>query len=297
MTEPTVAKPIVVGVDGSTSALDATRWAAAEAARRSTGLVLLHSYPPVPFRGPRRGGSTAEFGNAVRDQGRQWLDATAAVAREAAPGVEVTTELVEGGAAEQLVGRSATAELVVLGSRGLGGFTGLLVGSIAVAVSTHALCPVVVVREGQAPAQDAPVVVGVDGSVTSEAALEFAFQVAELRGAPLLAVRTWSDSLVDATKRTVQVAAAVEEIEAEERQLLEEEVGACAKNHPGVTVRQELVRGGAVRVLTEQSASAQLVVVGTRGRGGFRGLLLGSTSQSLIYNAQGPVAVVPPAHQ
>lgn len=296
MTDPTVAKPIVVGVDGSASAIDATRWAAAEAARRGTRLVLVHSYAAFSH-GPRRGGATAAFGEAVRDQGRQWLDATAEAALEVAPAVDVHTELVEGGAAEQLVGRSATAELVVLGSRGLGGFTGLLVGSIAVAVSTHALCPVVVVREGKVKPADAPVVVGVDGSATSEAALEFAFRAAELCGAPLVAVRVWADSLVDATKRTVQVAAAVEEIEAEERRLLAEEVDALAKDHPGVPVRQELVRGGAVRVLTEQSATAQLVVVGTRGLGGFRGLLLGSTSQSLIYNAQSAVAVVPPDHQ
>jgi nucleotide-binding universal stress UspA family protein len=279
-------KPIVVGVDGSPSAIHAARWAAAEAAR----LVLVHSSPPLPVH------SSQEFGAAIRDQGRHWLATAEASAKVVAPQVETSTELVTGGAAEQLVGRSASAELVVLGSRGLGGFTGLLVGSIAVAVSTHALCPVVVVREAQPQADradDSPVVVGVDGSAASDAALRFAFDTAARRGAPVLAVRAWRDDLVDATRLTVLIAASVEAIESDERRLLAEQVAACAEEFPGVPVRQLLSRDGPASALIAQSASAQLVVVGTRGRGGFRGLLLGSTSQSLIYHAECPVAVIP----
>jgi nucleotide-binding universal stress UspA family protein len=245
-------------------------------------------------------GSAAEFSEAVRDQGRHWLATAEASAEVVAPQVEMSTELVTGGAAEQLVGRSASAELVVLGSRGLGGFTGLLVGSIAVAVSTHALCPVIVVREAQPQADradHAPIVVGVDGSAASDAALEFAFETAALRGAPVLAVRAWRDALVDATRLTVLIAASVEAIEAEEQRLLSEQVAARAQACPDVPVRRLLSRDGPAPALIAQSASAQLVVVGTRGRGGFRSLLLGSTSQSLIYHAECPVAVIPPAHQ
>src|SRR5690242_18677292 len=106
-------KPIVVGVDGSPSAIHAARWAAAEAARRGTRLVLVHSSPPLPVHSPPV--STAEFSAAVRDQGRHWLATAEASAKVVAPQVETSTELVTGGAAEQLVGRSASAELVVLG--------------------------------------------------------------------------------------------------------------------------------------------------------------------------------------
>lgn len=300
MTEGTATKPIVVGVDGSPSAIHAARWAAAEAARRGTRLVIVHSSPPVPVHSPQVAVSTAEFSEAVRDQGRHWLATAEASAKVVAPQVETSTELVIGGAAEQLIGRSASAELVVLGSRGLGGFTGLLVGSIAVAVSTHALCPVIVVREAQPQAdrdENAPIVVGVDGSAASDPALKFAFETAALRGAPVLAVRTWLDALVDATRLTVLIAASVQAIEAEERRLLAEQVADCAKDYPDVPVRQLLSRDGPAPALIKQSASAQLVVVGTRGRGGFRGLLLGSTSQSLIYHAECPVAIIPPAHR
>src|SRR5688500_4335212 len=109
MTDATANKPIVVGVDGSASAIHAARWAAAEAARRGTQLVLVHSNPPVPVHSPQVAVSTAEFAEAVRDQGRHWLATAKASAEVVAPQVEISTELVTGGAAEQLVGRSASA--------------------------------------------------------------------------------------------------------------------------------------------------------------------------------------------
>lgn len=141
-----VARPVVVGVDGSTSASHAVRWAAEQAARLNTGLVIMHSCMLVPVHAPHVAGSSEACADAVFDHGRVLLAEATAVAKEAAPEVEVNTELTSGGAAEQLVGRSASAQLVALGSRGLGGFTGLLVGSVAVAVTTHAHCPTIVVR-------------------------------------------------------------------------------------------------------------------------------------------------------
>lgn len=142
------------------------------------------------------------------------------VAQETAPGVEVRTELANGFAAEQLIGRSASAALVVLGSRGLGGFSGLVVGSIAVAMATHGHCPVVVVR-GDALAGDAdgePVVVGVDGSTASDAAVLFAFEAAASRGVAVVAVHTWSDVALSTGWEVVEWP----EIEAEEHALLTE---------------------------------------------------------------------------
>jgi nucleotide-binding universal stress UspA family protein len=183
---------------------------------------------------------------------------------------------------------------VVVGSRGLGGYAGLVVGSIAVAVATHGHCPVVVVRGADPqsePRQEGPVVVGVDGSATSRTAARFAFQAAALRNAPLVAVHAWSDLPVTTVWelttdwRTVQAqeSAALDQWLADGRAL-------C----PDVHVEHVVVRDGPARLLLEHARDAQLVVVGSRGRGGFRGLLLGSTSQALIHHATCPVAVVPP---
>ncbi|NUT91556.1 MAG: universal stress protein, partial [Saccharothrix sp.] len=173
----------MVGVDGSTSATDAVRWAAAEAARLGAPLTIVHACLLVPARVPDPIAVPREYHEAVLEQGRQWLAAAEEEARRVAPEPAVTTELASGDAAEVMVGRSASARLVVLGSRGLGGFTGLLVGSIAVALATHGHCPVVVVR-GTAAA--GPVVVGADGSPTSDAALAFAFEAAASTRAEVL---------------------------------------------------------------------------------------------------------------
>ncbi|WP_367115007.1 universal stress protein [Actinophytocola sp.] len=167
-------------MDGSTSATQAVRWAAREATRRDAPLVIVHAWPLVPVAVPHAA-TLRPYQDALAEQGREWLVEAAAAAKETAPDVVVSAELSSGWAAAQLIGRSASAELVVLGSRGLGGFSGLVVGSIAVAVATHGHCPVVVVRGADPhaePRQDGPVVVGVDGSPTSQAAILFAFQAA-----------------------------------------------------------------------------------------------------------------------
>lgn len=287
-----LSRPVVAGVDGSTSASHAVRWAAEEAARRDTGLVIMHSCMVVPVHAPHVAGSSEAYAEAVFDHGQQLLADAVAVAKEAAPELEVDTELSSGGAAEQLVGRSASAQLVVLGSRGLGGFTGLLVGSVAVAVTTHAHCPTVVVRD-PVHDPDAPVVVGLDGSPSSDAALAFAFEAAEVHGVALHAVRTWWDLTAETAWQRGLTATNLASIEAAEQRLLTEQLSTCAAGHPDVPVHQMLTRDRPAHTLVEQSAKAQLVVVGTRGRGGFRGLLLGSTSQALIHHAHCPVAVVP----
>lgn len=291
-----ISRPVVVGVDGSTSASHAVRWAADEAARRDTGLVIMHSCMLVPVHAPHVAGSSEAYAEAVYDHGRVLLAEATAVAKETAPLVEVNTELTSGGAAEQLVGRSASAQLVVLGSRGLGGFTGLLVGSVAVAVTTHAHCPTIVIRDSDTvPDRDASVVVGLDGSPSSDAALAFAFETAALRGVALHAVRTWWDLTADTAWQRGLTATNLASIEAAEQRLLTEQLATRSAAHPDVPVHQMLTRHRPAHTLVEQSAKAQLVVVGTRGRGGFRGLLLGSTSQALIHHAHCPVAVVPPA--
>jgi nucleotide-binding universal stress UspA family protein len=289
-----MSRPVVVGVDGSASASDAVRWAAEEAARRGTSLVITHSCMVIPVHAPHVAASSEAYANAAFDHGRVLLAEATTVAKETAPELVVSAELTSGGAAEQLVGRSASAQLVVLGSRGLGGFTGLLVGSVAVAVTTHAHCPTIVVRDSSpGTASDAPVVVGLDGSPSSEAALAFAFETAALRGAAVHAVRTWWDITAETAWQRGLTATNLASIEAAEQRLLAEQLATCATKYPDVPVHQTLTRDRPAHTLVEQSARAQLVVVGTRGRGGFRGLLLGSTSQALIHHARCPVGVVP----
>jgi nucleotide-binding universal stress UspA family protein len=196
--------------------------------------------------------------------------------------------------ARHLIERSASASLVVLGSRGLSGFTSLVVGSISVAVAAHGRCPVVVVRGADpdtAPREDGPVVVGVDGSPSSRAALDLAFEAAALRGVPLKAVHAWSDLPVTTVWELTTDWHSIQQYESEE---LNQWLADGRARHPDVSVEEVVVRDGAAHILLEHARTAQLIVVGSRGRGGFRGLLLGSTSQAMIHHAACPVAVVPP---
>jgi nucleotide-binding universal stress UspA family protein len=135
-------------------------------------------------------------------------------------------------------------------------------------------------------------VVGVDGSPTSEAALAFAFEAADLHGVPLLAVHTWTDYQIESTMTAVLEGDA---IDADERRLLAERLAGWGEKFPDVAVTRLVTRYRPARTLLEQSAHAQLVVVGSRGRGGLAGMLLGSVSHALLHHAVCPVAVVRPA--
>jgi nucleotide-binding universal stress UspA family protein len=287
-----VAAPIVVGVDGSTSALDAVRWAAEECARHRVPLRLVHGYL-LPTRGyPEIILTGNEVRQAMENQARQWLAEAAEAARAAAPEVAVDTALVVDGPVPLLIGQSREARLVVLGSQGLGGFTGLLVGSTAVALAAHGKCPVVVVR-GTVVA-GGPVVVGVDGSPASEAAIAFAFEAASTRGAPLTAVLTWTDFLVDSAYDEARLAIDWAQVEEAELRLLAQRLAGWQEKFPDVHVDRLVLRDRPVRALLRLAEQAQLLVVGSRGHGGFTGMLLGSTSQALVYHSPCPIAVVRP---
>jgi nucleotide-binding universal stress UspA family protein len=179
----------------------------------------------------------------------------------------------------------------VLGSRGLGGFSGLVIGSTAVAVAGHAHAPVVVIRADEPPA-DGPVVVGVDGTPVGEAAIAFAFAQASARGVDLVAVHAWTDLVVEAAYVGGAAALDFAPLEEQAAETLAERLAGWQEKYPDVHVVREVVRERAARALLRNSEHAQLVVVGTRGRGGFRGLVLGSTSQHLLQHARCPVAVV-----
>jgi nucleotide-binding universal stress UspA family protein len=188
------AKPVVVGIDGSSSALYAARWAAAEAVRRGTwlrvvfcdvfSLVYLPDLPAIPL--------PQTYSDAMARQAQVWLHRAHEEAQAAAPAVEVRTYVRVGGAAPVLIEESRRSQLVVVGSRGLGGFTGLIVGPVAVALCSHGHCPVAVVRQLRTETgPDAPVVVGVDAREGHELMLRTAFDAAAMRAAPLIAVHAW----------------------------------------------------------------------------------------------------------
>jgi len=285
---------ILVGVDGSSSALHATRWAAREAARRRVPLRLFHAcvLPAVSRPTVSLPGGAVE---ALVELGHQWLRRADWEARDVAPGIEIHTDLRVGLAAGQLIEESAHARLVVLGSRGLGGFEGMLVGSVSVGVAAHGHCPVVVVRGRtleDPPPEGGPVVVGVDGSPVSEAAVAFAFDTASLWGVPLVAVHTWQDMSAGETWSVLPFDIDYEAVAEDERRLLAERMAGWREKYPDVEVRQRVVRDRPVRGLLAAAEGAQLIVVGSRGRGALKGVGLGSTSQALLHHSACTVAVV-----
>jgi nucleotide-binding universal stress UspA family protein len=282
--------PVVVGIDGSPSALDAARWAAREAARRRTTLQLISAFGWLETRHLHDQGLGVSFRQTMLARTRAEVSAAAEAAAEAAPGVEISERVVDGFPVPLLVAASGRAGLVVLGDRGLGGFTGLLVGSVAIGLAARAECPVVVVR-GERSSDAGPVVVGIDGSPVSEAALAFAFEAAAARKADLVAVHAWHDTVFEAA---VAPLLDWDAIEADEHRVLAERLAGWGAKYPDVEVRRVVVRDRPAHALIEQAggAAAQLVVVGSHGRGSAAGLVLGSVSHAVLHHAPCPVAVV-----
>ncbi|GAA4547436.1 universal stress protein [Pseudonocardia xishanensis] len=287
--------PVVVGVDGSASGAEAVCWAAREAARRRARLRLVSALVlPEPNHIGNPGLGTS-YKSTMTEAAEQVLADAVALARDTEPGVDMESELRTGFAVPVLLAESQEAGLVVVGSRGLGGFSGLLVGSVAVALAARGTSPVVVVRgDAEEGAADdvRPVVVGVDGSPISEEALALAFEEAALHGAPLLALHTWQDDVVE-----LSIAPLVDwnAVEAEEHVLLAERLAGWAEKYPDVEVRRRVVRDRPAAELVELSRGARLVVVGSRGRGGVRGLLLGSVGHALIHHSSCPVLIARPS--
>ncbi|MFD8496084.1 universal stress protein [Amycolatopsis sp. NPDC059657] len=291
-----MSKPdVVAGIDGSASSVRAAIWAGGDAARRKLPLRLVHAYT-VPRTGmPEIAGSARMIREGMDQRGREWLaEAKTAVLAEY-PGLTIEISAGEGNPVAALVRASRQARMLVLGSRGLGGFTGLLVGSTAVSLAAQASCPVVVARgrmPDDPPPTAGPVLVGVDGSPASEAAIEFACEEASLRRTGLTVVHTWNEVLTEDGIRRGPVDSG--RIHEDESRLLAEQLAGWQEKYPDVPISRVVMRGRPVRTLLEFGDRAQLIVVGSRGRGGFKGMLLGSTSQALLAHSACPVAVVRP---
>lgn len=282
--------PILVGVDGSEQSLAAVDLAVREARLRGRPLRVVHAFVwrelgvyvgPSP-EGPPDGGLAA-------DADRLLARALARARASAGGDLAVTGEVIDGPVVPVLLDEAHRAELVVLGNRGLGGFTGLLVGSVAVQIAAHAPGPVLVARGTLR--QDGPVVVGVDPDA-SQLAVEFGFEEAAARGAELVAIHVWSGRLPPEDETELPLIYDATDVQRNQAHRVAEFIAGARERYPGVTVRPLVRPGRAARVLVEASETAQLVVVGARGRGGFTGLLLGSVSQEVLHHANCPVAIV-----
>jgi nucleotide-binding universal stress UspA family protein len=285
---------VLVGVDGSETSAVAAQWAAREARRLGWRLHVVCSYTLPSYPVASLDGGYAALDDAPIRAGAQAVLDTA-VRRVSGEDLEVTSSLETGDAAGVLVELSRDAGLAVVGTRGRGGFADRLLGTVSSALPAHAHCPTVVVpvREGRdvlGPIES--IAVGVDGSESSSVALERAIQEAELWDAELTAVAA-APMVVGSGMMAVLPApldrdAVLAEVAAGLNVTVDGVVG-----DREVTVKRAALEGTGADVLTELSASIDLLVVGTRGRGGFAGLLLGSTSQTLLHHALCPIMVVP----
>jgi nucleotide-binding universal stress UspA family protein len=286
-------EPIIAGVDGSDHSIAAAHYAAELARRRHAPLRLVYvlenvfyGYAPMYLTEPR--GITDDY---LRDAANETLTAVTREITSAHPEAEVTSQLREGGAAAALIAESQGADVTVIGSRGLGGFAELLLGSASSQVSAHARGTVVVFRPGGVPG--GPVLAGFDGSEPAQVALQYAASEAAALNVPLVvACAYWEQpwGLRD-EPRTDPAVTAAHRAEA----MIEQAVKPLRDKHPGLRVESRTLHSmNPEHSLVEESTHAGLTVVGSRGRGGIAGLLLGSVSRTLVHHAAGPVAVVHP---
>ncbi|MGW5673110.1 universal stress protein [Micromonospora sp. NPDC003776] len=285
--------PVVVGVDGSPSALDAVRVAAREAAARHRPLRVVNAFL-WPLLGTPLGPVAAVLPDEeVRQEAGKLVAAAVDEARKIDAELEITGAVVDGGPVAVLLRESREAALLVLGHRGLGGFAELLVGSAAVQLSARADCPVLVVRDE--PRADGPVVVGVDGSALSDEAIGFAFAEAAQRGTELVAVHSWLYPAPPAYRESygdiMPLVYDPELLRAEEERVLAEALAGWTERYPDVPVRQKLISANPARAMVEESTDAQLTVVGAHGRGSLGGLLLGSVSHAVLHHCRSPLAL------
>ncbi|WP_116205366.1 universal stress protein [Amycolatopsis circi] len=284
-------RTVLVGIGGWDGAAEAVRWAARLAAGRDLELELVHCLQTAV---PAASGGFAGPGPLFEDAPA----AFPAAEDDLAVPARVRNEVYTDSAPALLIDRSRDARMVVLGRTGTDGFTGMLAGAATAAVVSNAGCPVAVVRgrHGDGPVPlEGPVAVGVDTGPNSEAAIAAAFEEASFRRVPLVAVHAWADVVCDAMERTARPVPVWEtRRQPVEERLLAQRLDGWQEKYPDVRVHRKLVRDWPRQALLDESGRAQLMVVGSRGRGGFAGMQLGSTSQALIHHASCPVLVVRP---
>lgn len=285
---------IVVGVDGSPASKVAVQWAARDAELRTVPLTLVHvvratagTWLETPL--------LPEWMRGQRERGRQVIDDALKIVDESCQRgpAQVHCEMPSANAVPALVDLSKNADLVVVGRHGTGTLRGRHMGSVTSGLVYHAHCPVAVIHDEAPPNADvaqSPVLVGIDGSPESELATAIAFDEASLRKVGLVALHAWSDVSVFDSIYDLP-GPRWPELKSIEDEALAERLAGWGERYPDVSVRRVVVREEPALPLVDQSQWAQLVVVGSHGRGGFAGMLLGSISAAVVMLARVPVIV------
>jgi nucleotide-binding universal stress UspA family protein len=286
------SRAIVVGVDGSGSSLDAVGWAAREAELRGAPLKLVSAYQ-VRALYTSFVALPSHLGSEEHAAAESILTSASLVARRSVENpnaLTITTESIVGPTIQAMLDESSDASMMVVGSRGNGEYFAELLGSVSTAVAVQAHCPVVIVP-GSVELHSArgPVVLGVDASAHNQAAVRLAFEEASLRRTGLRAVHVSTDELVSSPD-----ASATDRSDAimfHGRTVLAESLSGWSEQYPDVAVERTVLHGNVVDKILEVSLRAQAVVVGSSGRSGFSGLLLGSTVRSLAHRVDCPLII------
>lgn len=291
-----MTRSIVVGVDGSTGAREAAHYAADIAERRHATLTLVHVFETVFYGyGPLGfAGTYAISEDRLRESATKLLEEAVTDLESTHPGVKVEARLENGGVAARLIEESANAQMTVVGSRGMGGFSSLMLGSVSTQLAAYGHGPIIVFRPERQPG--GPVLVGFDGSPEANAALEFAVQEALSRKVPLRVANVyWEEPWQEGQQPGADPKIVARRLSHE---VINESLTLAIEEHPELRYDIRCIHGlKPAQNLIEESAHAGLTVVGSRGLGGFTGLLLGSVSRTLIHHAIGPLAVIhPQAH-
>lgn len=289
MSAPDQQRGIVVAVDGSPASNTAAIWAAREAGMRRVPLTVVHAvttptaaWPPVPY--------PESLAIRLEDEGKKAIMHAIKLAEEALPAdrrVAINRELVYSSPALALIKMSDDADMVVVGTAGRGLLARGVLGSVSATVVRNAHCPVAVIHGDEPPDRpDAPVLVGIDGSPASELATAVAFDEASRRGVDVMALHAWSDVAITELPESDWTS-----LEEEAQRSLAENLAGWQERYPDVSVQRLVERDEPARQLTEKSEFAQLVVVGSHGRGGLGALLLGSVSNAVLHSVRIPVIV------
>ncbi|OZD01788.1 hypothetical protein CH275_18475 [Rhodococcus sp. 06-235-1A] len=286
------ASQIVVGVDGSGSSLDAVGWAARAAELRGAPLKLVSAYQ-VKALYTSFVALPSHIGSEEHTAAESTLAWAALVARRSVKNPDTLTimsESIVGPTIQAMLDQSSSASMMVVGSRGNGEYFAEMLGSVSTAVAVQAHCPVVIVQGSvEVHSSRGPVVLGVDVSAHNQKAVRLAFEEASLRGTGLVAVHVSTDVLISSPDASA--ADRADAVVSNGRTVLSESLSGWSEQYPDVKVQQTVLRGNVADKILEAASRAQAVVVGSSGRGGFSGLLLGSTVRSLAHRVDCPLII------